>query len=387
MEKDLRERVIQKAFSGPLDSNTEYRYANACDAVTQFLISGPFVQEGFARLFPYYDSLEYQTKLSFLQALNGAYPALYGKEIGEILNKESDPILFSICCSYLFNIDSSINNGNNLKIRMVEKFPGYDTIPVLQALQEFLSKDTAAINEVPPDLVSLFNFQKNKGFRNIYSFQRHNRDYPGLAIIQKEDGSFVRNADGTLAVYEQLARSGSNLPYFIKDGNTPQGIYSIQEVSVSHNRFIGPTPNLHLILPFEKTWEKFFHMPHPTDSLNLYFAILPESWCDYRAILEAWNAGKSGRTAIIVHGTTLDPQYYRNKSFYPLVPSEGCLTTKEIWNNTTGRLLVSEELNLVNAFVTTPGQNGFLFVIDLGNQQKPVGKTEIESLVSRSEKQ
>ena len=62
----------------------------------------------------------------------------------------------------------------------------------------------------------------------IYSFQRWNRDYPGMAIIQNGDGSFARDSLGNLLIFQQLARSASDLPYFITSGSTPQGIFSVQ---------------------------------------------------------------------------------------------------------------------------------------------------------------
>ena len=43
----------------------------------------------------------------------------------------------------------------------------------------------------------------------------------GLAIIQNADGKFERDERGRLIAVRQLARSGSNLPYFITNGNTP----------------------------------------------------------------------------------------------------------------------------------------------------------------------
>jgi len=46
LEKDLRERVIAKTFAMPLDSNTEYRYESACNAVSQFLFRSAAVEQG-----------------------------------------------------------------------------------------------------------------------------------------------------------------------------------------------------------------------------------------------------------------------------------------------------------------------------------------------------
>src|SRR5579871_379902 len=380
LEKDLRERVVAKAFSLQLDSNSEYKFANACDAVTQFLITNEHVERGFLKLFSYYDTLEYDTKKNFLEALYAAYPNIYKRNVQSIIEKENDAKLFSICAAYLYRCDSSINNSNALKIKMVEKFSGYDTIPVLQELEKYLTNQNSFAHQKPPDFIQLFKYQKTTGKKIIYSFQRHNRDYPGIAIVQNADGSFVKNADGRLAVFEQLARSGSNLPYFITNGNTPQGIYSILGTAVSHNNFIGPTPNLQLIIPFENKWGKYFQQDWnpPQDSLLLYKNLLPPNWRNYEPMMEAWDAGKIGRTAIIAHGSTIDPEYFKDKPFYPLTPSQGCLTAQELWNVTSGRLLVSEQFNLVSAFLSTQGNKGYLYVINIDNQQKAVSREEIE---------
>src|SRR5580658_8970813 len=132
LEKDLRERVIAKTFSTPLDSNSEYKYENACEAVCQFQFATSEIRHGFDSLFRHYDSLEYETKKSFLEAVYAVYPKDYSKDIQQILVKENNAKLFTLCAVYLFRQDSSIDNGNKLKIGLVEKFPGYDTVSILQ---------------------------------------------------------------------------------------------------------------------------------------------------------------------------------------------------------------------------------------------------------------
>ncbi|HEX4374855.1 MAG TPA: hypothetical protein VHZ50_16240 [Puia sp.] len=389
LEKDLRERVIAKTFSTPLDSNTEYKYETACEAISQFQFATTDVEQGFANLFERYDSLEYETKKSFLEAVYAVQPKKYFTEIQKVIGKETDPKLFSICAAYLFRYDPSINNSNVLKIDLVEKFPGYDTINILQELVNYLSYHYQQMHHSTPDIVQLFKYQKSTGQKIIYSFQRWNRDYPGIAIVQNANGSFVKDANGRLLIFQQLARSGSDLPYFITNGSTPQGIYSIQGTEISHNNFIGPTPNIQLIIPFENKWEKYFHEDEwnpANDSLKMYLQLLPAGWKNYSPMMEAWNAGKIGRTEIIAHGTTIDPEYFKDKPYYPLTPTEGCLCAKELWNITTGHLLMSEQFNLVSAFQSTTGNKGLLYVINIDNQQGAVTREQVEQWVRKFEK-
>ncbi|MES1222212.1 MAG: hypothetical protein ABUT20_42345 [Bacteroidota bacterium] len=385
LEKDLRERLIGKTFSMPLDSNTEYKFETACDAISQFLFADDAVKKGFSKLFARYDSLEYDTRKSLLEAVYAVFPKEYMQHMQGVEEKENDPLLFAMATAYLLRNDTSTDYSNYLKIRMDEKFPGYDTIPLLGELQQYLETHTKQVTGKTPDIISLFRYQKKSGQKIIYSFQRWNRNYPGLAIVQNADGSFVKDANGKLLVFEQLARSGSDLPYFIRNGSTPQGIYSITGTDVSHNNFIGPTPNIQLVMPFESKWEKYFRdqWNYSHDSLYLYHELLPENWRRYEPMMEAWNAGKIGRTEIIAHGTALDPEYFKDKPFYPLTPTEGCLCAKEIWNVTSGRLDISEQFNLISAFLSTPGNKGYLYVINLDNQQKAVAREEVEMPVKK----
>ena len=95
LEKDLRERVIAKTFSTLLDSNTEYKYETACEAISQFQFANADVEQGFANLFERYDSLEYETKKSFLEAVYAVQPKKYFTNIQKVLDKETNPKLLN----------------------------------------------------------------------------------------------------------------------------------------------------------------------------------------------------------------------------------------------------------------------------------------------------
>jgi hypothetical protein len=281
-------------------------------------------------------------------------------------------------------------NNKGYKFRILEnidrRFPGYADNTILTALRNYIMHINEQVQQPVPDLSLLFASQQKKGLKTIYSFQRWNRDYSGLAIIQESDGKFTRDSVGRLITVRQLARSGSNLPFFITNGNTPQGIFSIQGVESSHNNFIGPTPNLQMIMPYEGNWQDYFQQQ--SDSLNSaqsYTQLLPDAWQAYNPMQESLIAGKAGRTEIIAHGTTIDPEYFAGQPFYPISPTLGCLCAEELWNANTGRLAMSEQLKLINNFLRTPGIKGYLMVINLDNQQQPVTEKELEKVVKAFE--
>jgi len=401
LEKDLHERIIGNHFSQPLDSNSEDGYLSGCWAVSQFLFDGPEVMEGFRRLFAGYDLLSYDTRRALLEAVYAVAPDKFISSVDTVLEHETNPKLFALCAVYLYRQDSSTNNANRLKIKLVERFPA-DTLPLLSELTRYLSYHGSQPGDGTPGIKELLAYRRGDGQKTIYSFQRWHRDYPGMAIVQNADGSFVRDGRGRLQVFQQLARSGSDLPWFLTNGSTPQGVYSIQGTDISRTNFIGPTPNLQLLLPYEGSWNRFFHDSLPdahsvaaimvhtpeardemqTDSLELYLRLLPPGWRRYAPMMEAWTAGRLGRTEIIAHGTTIDPEYFRGKPFYPLTPTMGCLCAKELWNPTSGHPLVSEQNSLVNAFLSAPGRTGYLIVVNIDDQHKPISREEVEALVA-----
>jgi len=389
LDKDLHDNIVLNTFSLTPDSNTEYKFEIACNAVTQFQLTSNAVKVGLEKLFHQYDSLEFSTKRALLETTYGVYSNAFNEPVQQVFSKETQPLLFAMAAAYLFRNNPSIANVDNIKIRMVEQFPGYDTIAVLAELEKYLDGHEKQVQEKTPDLKSLFEYSRSKGQKSIYSFQRWNRDYPGLAIVQNADGSFIRHPDGRLMIFEQLARSGSDLPYFITNGSTPQGVYSILGTGVSNNKLIGPTPNLQLLMPFEGKWENYFQLLQDQvwdttkDVLDACEQLLPPSWRKYGPMKETFYAGKIGRTEIIAHGSTIDPEYFKDKPYYPLTPTLGCLCAKELWNVSNGYLLVSEQFNLVSAFTSTPGSKGYLYVINLDDQQKPVTREEVEYLLKK----
>ena len=389
--KDLHENVIGKAFLAPLDSNTEYRYEAACRAIVQFMLDNDTTQLGLTQLFVQYETLQYDTKRAMLETVYGMYPEQYIQSMQLLLARETNPMLFAIAAAYSLRYDSSSTNAAMIRKRIKEQFPNYSTITVLHELEKYLTGYTRYKAPTANDLIELFRHQRVIKKKVIYSLQRHNRDYPGMAIVQNADGTFMRYADGRLMVFEQLARSASGLPYFIPDGNTPQGIYSIQGTATTYNKLIGPTPNLQLVMPYERKWTTYFHLSDTAvwqpgyDALWSYLQLLPPSLRNRSSLTEAYYAGKLGRNSIIAHGTTIDPEYFKNKPWYPLTPTMGCLCAKELWNVSNGKLLVSDQYNLMSAFVSTAGSRGYLYVIDIDDQKKAVSRWEVEKLVKEFE--
>lgn len=381
-ERYIRDTIIDMVFKQPLDSNNEADYETACLAASQFMVQTPQVEIGFNTLFRQYDGLQRTTKASFLEAVYGLYPGLYVNDVRILLLRENNPKLFAMQVLYLLAANTTKQNKQALLNIINSRYPNTGNNIILQ-LKDYINNHVAYAHAATPPIRDVFAHQKQLEQKTVYSFQRWNRDYPGLAIVQNADGTFVRDSMGKLQVFEQLARSASGLPYFITDGNTPQGIYSVTGIGHSISPFLGPTPNLQMVMPFEDDqayWGDAFD--NTKDSLANYYNQLPASWQHYTPMAEAYWAGRVGRSAVIAHGTTLNPTWFNSKPYYPISPTLGCLCAREIWNPATGGLIQSDQLNLVNAFLSTPGDMGYVIVINLDDKQNAVSREEVEKLVN-----
>ena len=110
-------------------------------------------------------------------------------------------------------------------------------------------------------------------------------------------------------------------PFIYAGGNTPQGIFLMHGFGVSMSSFIGPTANVQLSMPVEANIQIFLGDNSITDTtwnIDYYKKLLPDDFKNYLPLYYSYYAGLAGRTEIIAHGTTMDPNIYANKSYFPL---------------------------------------------------------------------
>ena len=374
------DETILKNLSFTLSNSTEKKYQSAFWAIELIQYRNVFTDSVVKNSFMNLNKRSIGFQRSFLELVYTLYKGEYFNQMETFSKQTDNPKIFAICLSYLKD------SGLNLNLMLsdyIKKNPESSTDPIIT----MLSNDLDNKSITPPSLMDLLknDFQGNT---TVFSIQRSNRDYPGLAVIKKPDGKFLREKSGEIFFVQQLARAITNLPGYITNGNTPAGIFSMQGIDSSKNIFIGPSPNLQLVLPFEVNPITFFHNKN-TDTLwneELYNSLLPESWKNYFPIHTAYYAGKAGRTEIIAHGTTIDPGFYNGKSYFPFTPSLGCLTTKEIWSNENGKLIESDQIKFMNAIKQTGAGEGFFIVVDIDDKNTPVNLNEVKSLIIEAEK-
>jgi hypothetical protein len=356
-------------------------------AVSQFLVRTPQSDAGISRLMQQFSKLPGSVQRGLLEVIYGLYPTEYTAQVRQVLEQTNQPKQFAQAAVYLLRQQPA--QAPFIRSRLQRQFPAWRSNDLLTALADYIDQFGKPQPPLPP-LDSLFAHQRLHGFKVVYSFQRRNRLYPGLAVVQQADGRFARDSSGRLQTFVQLARSASHLPYFLTNGSTPQGLYAITGTAVSKNVFIGPTPNLQMVMMHEVNPPQFTHyqpLVFNAPPEKIYRSYFPPSWQQWPGLLEAYRAGKIGRSEIIAHGSTIDPEWFKGQPYYPLSPTLGCLSGREWWDPATGRLQQSDQLDLVNCFIATPGTRGYLIVIDLDDENRPVTPADIAPLVDKWEQQ
>ena len=363
-------QLIDTSFSKPISKLNSKQWHKAFNDASLYFIKKDTIEHSLDYVFDNYKIVNDKLLYRSIQTAYTLYPDKFHLQIENIFNETNNPSIFSASALYILNIKGI----EYIKVSLRTKFLNYKLEPILKFFDFYLE---SKLNPIPP-LGDLFKHNFQSGKTIVYSIQRKDRRYTGLTIIRSPDGRFVRNNDGTIFNIPHLALSVSNFPGILKNGNTPQGIYSIQKFYYTPTESIGPSPILLSRIPFEIDAKIFFHgtIKYNNYKIEDYRNLLPNTWQEYLPIYESYYAGQSGRRLIVAHGSADDPNYYLDKIYSPFAPTKGCLSAKEIWDQ-KGKLVESDQIKLMNAFFSTRQLYGFLVVIEIDDKMKPVQLEDI----------
>lgn len=376
--RHLVDNTIKKNLALPLADSTEENWQDAFYAIALLQNKDPKIDRKINEAVANVLNRSVYFQRSLLEILYDRYPGLYVSEIKSVFNTTSDAKLFAMCGEYLLRSTNTPRGRAELlavaKKKATEGMEG----PHLEQLIYSISNAGK-----PFTLPSLHTFlQKNylKGNVLVISFQRKNRSYPGLVLVRDSSGNFIKNDSGNFFSVPQLARSIYNLPGYITNGNTPEGIFRMDGFDTSKLSMIGPTTNVQLTMPMEYHAHHFYRdstLPDSIGNLNNYKKLLPANFKNYYPMQQSYFAGKAGRTEIIAHGTTVDPEYYTGLSYYPFTPTMGCLCTIEMWSPVDGKRIKSDQQLLTEAITKAGGPSGYSIVVNIDDDAKAVTLHEI----------
>ena len=361
---------INKTLELPLDSTNEDRWNSAFYNIGLIQYKPPFVNSKIDAAAKIINAQSTDCKKAFLNLIYSKYPKIYAAQIKTVFKTAADVKLMAMAANYLLPTASAAD----VKMMLLQAEAAQKLQPDNAILFELIyqlknwNKKTIA-----PSIEPFFAKDYLPGKVLVFSFHRKDRNYTGLALVRDTSGGFVKNTDGKYFAVGQIARSVSNMPGYISNGNTPQGFFRMNGFDTSNSFFIGPTTNIQLAMPHE--YNPFYEngkLIDTTWSMVQYKNLLPDNFRNYHPLYGTFYAGKAGRTEIIAHGTTVDPSFYKTTIYYPYTPTAGCLATKEIWNNNTGFLQSSDQLLLTQAVQKAGGAKGYLIVIEIDDQKAPV---------------
>lgn len=374
---------ITKNLSMPLSDSTEEFWQDAFYAMELINYRSSFTDNKIQSAFFSIEKRSTGFQRAALELIYTLQDKAYRSPVHQLLLQTNNSKVFAMCAEYLllYNYSASLNIELSTiiheKISTTKEANNY---AILYSLSRRLGDRNPGTILPVLNPQSLFALNYLKGNTVIYSIQRKNRNYPGIAVVKDKNGNFITDEQGNVFTVPQLARSISNLPGYLTNGNTAQGIFRMYGFEVSKGSLIGPTENIQLTMPVETTVRHFFKDSVTTDTIwtpEKYRSLLPENLKDYQPLYECYQAGTAGRTEIIAHGTTVNPEYYNKQPYYPISPTLGCLCTKELWSTVDGKRLESDQQKLINAVKKAGGADGYCIVIEIDDEQKPVSLKEI----------
>ena len=338
-------RSINKYLLLSINEETESNWQYAFSSIELLHYNADWIRN---RIVYAFYSVEYRTpgfQRALLELIYIEYPKLFAQNVNELLLQTSNSKIFAMCAEYLLQNSNDEKTRQFLKKLLSKKIKDAQDDVILKSL--FFRLENKITQSAYKILPAIFSKDFLTGNIVMYSIQRKDRNYPGIVLIRNKEGKFIRDSTGNIFNVPQLARSITNLPGYLTNGNTPQGIFRMYGFGVSSSSFIGPTTNIQLTMPAETSLQFFMKDSTITDTAwteEWYKKLFPASLKNYASLYGSYYAGQAGRTEIISHGTTVDPEYYKGTTYYPLTPTQGCLCTKELWSGYNGsRVYRSEE--------------------------------------------
>lgn len=374
-KEDLIQKTILETIKEAPDTHNIDAWISACWAMGHARYRDNNTEQAIKNALGRYDSMAPSLLRALLEISYGLYPVEFLPEIRKILHHTQDTKLCAMAGLYLNRAEFSLETAIEIRDLLNEKFSQIPDDPILEMFRAELHFRP---DRPPLDLILSRDFLPDVPV--FFTFFRQNRDYSGITILRKSNGQFmVDRKTGELWRIPHLGRSNSDLPGYISNGNTPEGLFSVRGISFSENVFIGPTPMVELAMPGEISPKEFFHgtVDDTVWTRQLYMSFLPRLWFQYLPAYTTYYAGMAGRSEIVAHGTTINPEFSVGKPWFPLTPSLGCLTALELWEWKTGKRIFSDQKKLINLMKKEKIKKAYWMVVELDDKKSSVGQEDL----------
>jgi hypothetical protein len=208
----------------------------------------------------------------------------------------------------------------------------------------------------------------------IYVFCRQNRAYACRMIIRDKFGAIHAQA-GKYFSTPVLAKSSRDLPSSIRNGQTPQGVHTINSVMPEANRQIAFGKFRRVILNFV---QKSAIEAETKEFLPAFQ--YSKLWWKKASI-----ARDVGREFLRIHGT--GSRSLGDRTYYPHVPTSGCISTRE---GKYQGVSYTDQRKVLDALMRASYLDvdfnnelkikGALYLVEIDNKKAPVSREDLNFL-------
>ncbi len=221
-----------------------------------------------------------------------------------------------------------------------------------------------------------YNNGEYENTARLFLLCRENRSYPCRFVIKNLYGEFVQK-NGKIWSMPALAKSKRNIPYNKTNGHTPMGVHRIDSVM----------PNTDRQTAFGKFRRAILNWVPRSQSESFTKSFLPATHASLTWWKQASVARDNGRLYLRIHGTG-QRNGNRRSTYYPHVPTSGCISTLEGTYNGITFIDQREILdtlmkanNLAPVYSQEPRIKGILYVININNDKRAVSEKDLDDLI------
>ncbi len=266
-----------------------------------------------------------------------------------------------------------LSAGHDEIISLAKAHPEYFDVALDQDRMEQINEDIIEdLFHNTPDVTTYMNGEYLKSVK-IFMFCRTNRLYPCLMVMKNVHGEAVRNEEGKLWSNPALGSSARGLPSYVRNGNTPAGIHTIDSVM----------PYADATLSFGKFRRMILNFVPKSKDESLIKSLLPVSSQES----DWWKSGvvarDIGRNLIRIHGTG-KINTDKNTPYYPFMRTSGCIAQRE---NTYDGVTYKDQRNLLDSIMMAmdlaktydneTNIKGILYLVELDDTNAPVALEDL----------
>lgn len=377
-QKMILEGEEKSSFIGVMTSEQKL-YIDALEDALEEMPTNKNVKASLKVLNPFFYDLADQLRVAVLKIkynINTSIPSDLVEMIKvELLKAEPDRRLIYLMAAYQDIINLA---GHTDLIEEAKKHKIFYDIEAEETDNEETIEPAEVYTDLfygTPDITTYMNGEYINSVK-VIMFCRLNRLYPCLMTLKDVNGEIVRNADGSLWTHPALASSARGLPSYVRNGNTPAGVYTIDSVMPTADQQISFGKNRRMILNF---------IPASQDE-SLHKTLLPLS----STISNWWKSGivarDIGRNLLRIHGTgkiNKDP----TTPYFPFMRTSGCVAQRE---NTYSGVRYNDQRVLLDQIMTAmelaPNYSnevkvkGIFYLIELNDKNAPVTHEDLLAL-------